>query len=70
MAAEQGHADAQNNLGTAYLVGAGVPKDHAKAIRWFRKAADRKHVYAQDNLARVTALARARRRHSSGRNGA
>jgi TPR repeat protein len=36
-AAEQGHADAQNNLGFSYSQGHGVPKDYAAAVSWYVK---------------------------------
>ena len=39
-AAEQGHADAQYNLGLMYDYGGGVPEDDAEAVRWYRKAAE------------------------------
>ena len=38
-AAEQGHAQAQNNLGRMYQNGLGVSKNRAEAITWYRKAA-------------------------------
>ena len=38
--AEQGDADAQFNLGTMYGIGLGVPQDFAKAVKWYRKAAE------------------------------
>ena len=37
-AAEQGHADAQCQLGVCYLRGDGVEKNSAKAIEWCKKA--------------------------------
>ena len=40
MAAEQGQANAQDNLGFAYAKGLGVPKDEAKAVKWCRMAAE------------------------------
>ena len=39
-AAEQGNADAQNNLGFMYDKGRGVQQDYAEAVRWYRLAAD------------------------------
>ena len=36
LAAEQGDADAQFNLGVMYGNGRGVPQDDAEADRWFR----------------------------------
>jgi len=50
MAAEQGHAKAQFNLGTMYGTGEGVPKSDAQAFNWFRKAAEQGVVQAQNNL--------------------
>ena len=38
-AAEQGHADAQNNLGVMYDTGEGVPRDLVRAYVWFNLAA-------------------------------
>ena len=49
-AAEQGNADAQNNLGTAYSDGRGVPQDFSQAAVWWRKAADQGDANAQYNL--------------------
>jgi TPR repeat protein len=40
MAADQGIAYAQAELGAAYDLGQSVPKDHAQALMWFRKAAE------------------------------
>ena len=39
LAAEQGDADAQVELGLCYRKGIGVQKDLAEAKRWFQKAA-------------------------------
>lgn len=49
--AEQGHLDAQNNLGVIYNTGKGVAQDNAAAARWYREAAERGHRDAQSNLA-------------------
>ena len=49
-AAEQGYADAQNNLGLLYAGGTGVVKDEAKAAEWYRKAAEQGNAAAQNNL--------------------
>ena len=38
--AEQGYADAQVNLGSAYSAGRGVKQDDFKAVKWFKKAAE------------------------------
>ncbi len=50
-AAEQGLADAQNNLGVCYEDGFGVAQDDKKAAGWYTKAAKQGHVKAQFNLA-------------------
>lgn len=39
-AAEQGHSEAQNNLGLLYSQGNGVPQDPVEAVKWYRKAAE------------------------------
>lgn len=38
-AADQGHANAQYNLGNRYLNGQGVKKDVSEAVIWYKKAA-------------------------------
>jgi TPR repeat protein len=48
--AEQGHANAQFNLGLMYSNGEGVPEDDAEAVKWSRKAAEQGHANAQLNL--------------------
>ena len=50
-AAEQGHADAQNNLGWCYKNGFGVEKNDHEAVKWYQKAAEQGHAVAQENLA-------------------
>ena len=40
-------ANAQYNLGKAYDYGTGVPKDHTKAVYWYRRAAEQGHANAQ-----------------------
>lgn len=49
--AEQGHIEAQFNLGVMYFQGDGVAKDDAAATNWFRKAAEQGHATAQTILA-------------------
>jgi TPR repeat protein len=49
-AAEQGVAEAQNDLGAMYHQGQGVPQDYAEAMKWFRKAAEQGQADAQSNL--------------------
>ncbi len=50
LAADQGHATAQFNLGVMYFKGEGVPQDVAEAVRWYRLAADQGDASAQFNL--------------------
>lgn len=50
IAAEQGYAGAQCNLGIMYYMGRGVPQDYAEAVRWLRKAAEQGDADAQCNL--------------------
>ncbi len=39
LAAAQGHAYGQQNLGVMYDNGEGVPQDYKEAVRWYRLAA-------------------------------
>ncbi len=48
-----GDADAQFNLGQAYKLGRGVPVDLLAAEDWYRKAAQKGHLQAEDNLGLV-----------------
>ena len=48
--AEQGAANAQNDLGVMYYNGEGVPQDYVEAVRWYRLAADQGFAAAQLNL--------------------
>jgi uncharacterized protein len=48
--AEEGHANAQGNLGVMYANGQGVPQDYAQALIWTRKAANQGDAVAQNNL--------------------
>lgn len=48
--AEHGDAAAQTDIGWLYHEGAGLPKDDAEAMRWFRKAADQSYARAQDSI--------------------
>jgi len=41
LAAAQGHADAQFNLGFMHAKGRGVPPDYGLALKWYRLAAAR-----------------------------
>ena len=51
LAAEQGLAEAQVNLGVMYDNGEGVPEDDAEAAHWYRLAAEQGHAKAQLNVA-------------------
>ena len=50
LAAEQGYAQAQYNLGAAYALGEGVPQDYRKAVHWYRLAAEQGNAVAQSSL--------------------
>ena len=53
LAAEQGHAGAQNNLGTLYAEGQGVTQHNVSAYLWFSLAAAQGDKGAVNNLDRV-----------------
>ena len=50
LAAEQGHALAQYNLGWVYDTGKGVPQDYKTAVKWYTLAAEQGNARAQNNL--------------------
>lgn len=50
-AAEQGHIQAQLELGFAYENGNGVKQNSIEAVNWYRKAAEQGYAAAQDRLA-------------------
>jgi len=50
LAAEQGDADAQHDLGVAYQDGDRVRQSDEEAVRWFRLAADQGHIAARHDL--------------------
>ena len=50
LAAEQGLARAQYNLGVAYDTARGVSEDQSLAVKWYRRAAEQGDVNAEDNL--------------------
>lgn len=52
-AANQDHLPSFAGVGYLYNVGMGTAKDLAKAIGWFRKAAERGHAISQFNLAKL-----------------
>ena len=45
--AEEGHAEAQFNLGVMYQYGRGVKQDYFKAFEWYQKAAEQGYADAQ-----------------------
>lgn len=53
LAAGQGLAEAQFELGKLYVEGAGVKKDYKKGMEWFLKAANQNNAKAQFNLGRI-----------------
>jgi uncharacterized protein len=48
-AADQGHSEAQNNLGTAYYYGRGVPQDYINSHKWLNLSAARGNKDAARN---------------------
>jgi TPR repeat protein len=56
LAADQGHASAQFNLGISYDNGQGVPQNYAEAVKWYRLAADQGDASAQYNLGQMYRL--------------
>lgn len=51
--AEQGDAEAQDELAGMYAGGWGIPQDYAKALEWFRKAAAQKNAVGTYNVGRI-----------------
>lgn len=54
--AQSGDAQAQYELGMHYLKGDGIKKDAAKALGWYRKAAEQGHALAKQTLELVSDL--------------
>jgi TPR repeat protein len=50
LAANQGDAVAQIDLGDCYYEGKGVKQDYKLAVKYYQLAADREFAYAQNNL--------------------
>lgn len=48
--AEEGDAEAQNELGSSYYTGNGVLQDDGEAAQWIKRAADQGYAPAQYNL--------------------
>ena len=55
LAADQGDADAQGNLGFMYADGRGVAQDDVEAVRWYRLAADQGDANGQYGLGKTYA---------------
>ena len=53
LAASQGDAEAENNLGWSYREGAGIERDPAKAAVWFRSSAQQGNAYGQLSLGQL-----------------
>ena len=51
LAADQGYAPAQSNLGYLYENGEGVPRDYAGALKWYRLAAEQGEEDAAEKVA-------------------
>ena len=51
MAAEQGNASAEVNLGNKCAIGEGVPQDPKEAVKWYRVAAEQGSASGQYHLA-------------------
>jgi TPR repeat protein len=56
LAADQGRADAQSNLGSMYAEGEGVPQDFAQALMWFTLSAAQNHKDGVENRDRAAGL--------------
>lgn len=64
-AADQGHAQAQNNLAVLYATGRGLSRDDAQAEAWCRRAAQQGYFRAQNNLGTLYELGHAVERNPS-----
>lgn len=49
-AAQQNHAEAQNNIGVMYEKAEGIPQDYAQAMTWYLKAASNGNANAKKNI--------------------
>ena len=57
LAAEQGDAEAQHNLGVSYHRGEGVPQDYVQAHMWFNLAASRAPASERDEAIKMRNVA-------------
>jgi len=53
LAAEQGDADAQYNLGWMYVKGEGVPQNYKTAVKWYTLAAEQGLASAQSQVEKL-----------------
>ncbi len=53
IAADQGNADAQYNLGVLYYKGYGVEQNYEEAMKWYLKAANQGYASAQYAIGRL-----------------
>ena len=53
LAAEQGHASAELNLGLSYEYGTGVPQDYVQAYMWYDISAARMTGEERDNTVKL-----------------
>jgi len=53
LAADQGIAEAQHNLGAKYRRGKGVPKDLAESAKWYRRAAEQDFTKSMEQLGSI-----------------
>lgn len=51
---EQGHADAQHDLGDCYCFSQGINQDYPKAMEWYTKAAEQGDEDDQNKLDKLT----------------
>ncbi len=51
--AQNGHLNAQNNLGVMYREGEGVGQDYNEALKWFKLSAGQGDAEAQNNLGQL-----------------
>jgi len=58
MAADQGDAAAQLNVGGLYAAGQGAPQNYSEAMQWFRKAAEEGYPAAQNDIGSLYASGR------------
>ena len=56
--ADNGYTPAQDTIGYLYKNGLGVKKNHKKAVKWYKKAAEGNHLEAMFNLANAYRLGR------------